>query len=227
MESATAFGLSQRPGSSARVSVAVVADDQVTLRRMAAALAADGLAAREELGAVDEVSAGGAPAPSVLAFSCDVSRSSRMAALRRTRKRLPKTRLVVVSPLSNGTCVRRAMEAGADGFVTEPDLELVLAVTVRAVAAGLTAVPRETRGTLRKPAFSHRERQVLGLVTAGLTNNEIAERLFLAESTVKSHLSSAFDKLGVRSRREAAALLLDPEQGLAEGVLEPAAAGRA
>jgi DNA-binding NarL/FixJ family response regulator len=46
----------------------------------------------------------------------------------------------------------------------------------------------------------------------GFTNAGIAKKLFLAESTVKSHLSSAFTKLGVRSRHEAAALLSDPQQ---------------
>jgi hypothetical protein len=72
---------------------------------------------------------------------------------------------------------------------------------------------------------------VLGQVAAGLTNSEIAESLFLSESTVKSHLSSAFAKLGVRSRKEAAALVLDPDQGpdarvLATGVA-PLPGGRA
>jgi predicted transcriptional regulator len=65
-------------------------------------------------------------------------------------------------------------------------------------------------------------------VAAGLTNGEIADSLFLSESTVKSHLSSAFAKLGVRSRKEAAALVLDPEQGLGAGLLAagvPALAG--
>jgi DNA-binding NarL/FixJ family response regulator len=46
----------------------------------------------------------------------------------------------------------------------------------------------------------------------GFTNAAIAAKLFLAESTVKSHLSSAFTKLGVHSRHEAAALLADPDQ---------------
>jgi DNA-binding NarL/FixJ family response regulator len=50
---------------------------------------------------------------------------------------------------------------------------------------------------------------VLTLVRKGLTNAEIAERLYLAESTIKSHLSSIFTKFGVRSRREAAAVSLD------------------
>ena len=53
----------------------------------------------------------------------------------------------------------------------------------------------------------------------GAPNRQIADRLFLAESTVKSHLASAFQKLGVRSRKEAAALLVDPDEGLGTGIL--------
>jgi DNA-binding CsgD family transcriptional regulator len=63
--------------------------------------------------------------------------------------------------------------------------------------------------------FSLREKQVLQLVADGLTNAEIACRLFLSESTVKSHLSSSFRKLGVSSRSEAAAVVLDADHGLA------------
>jgi DNA-binding CsgD family transcriptional regulator len=79
-------------------------------------------------------------------------------------------------------------------------------------------VPRKLRASVEKPAFSHRERQVLALVSRGLTNSEIAERLLLAQSTVKSHLSSAFTKLGIRSRKEVTALLLDPEQAQSVGL---------
>jgi DNA-binding CsgD family transcriptional regulator len=71
------------------------------------------------------------------------------------------------------------------------------------------------RASVERPAFSHRERQVLSFVSQGLTNAQIADQLFLSESTIKSHLSSAFAKFGVRSRREAAALFLELEQSSA------------
>ena len=87
-----------------------------------------------------------------------------------------------------------------------------------AVASGQSVVPRKLRASVERPAFSHRERQVLALVSKGLTNSEIAERLLLAQSTVKSHLSSAFTKLGIRSRKEVTALLLDPEQAQSVGL---------
>jgi DNA-binding CsgD family transcriptional regulator len=67
--------------------------------------------------------------------------------------------------------------------------------------------------------LSQRERQTLALAIGGLTNAEIATRLFVAPSTVKTHLSAAFQKLGVGSRAEAAALVHDPEEGLTELIL--------
>ena len=96
--------------------------------------------------------------------------------------------------------MRRALDAGADAIVFEPELESTLAVTVSAVGSGQSVVPRKMRASVERPAFSHRERQVLAFVSQGLTNAQIADELFLSESTIKSHLSSAFAKFGVRSR---------------------------
>jgi DNA-binding NarL/FixJ family response regulator len=79
-------------------------------------------------------------------------------------------------------------------------------------------VPRTLSRQVLKPVFSHREREILGLVAEGATNREIADHLFLAESTVKSHLSTAFTKLGVRTRAEAAALVLDPGEQPIHGI---------
>jgi len=87
------------------------------------------------------------------------------------------------------------------------------------VTVGQLTVPRAVRRAIDPPAFSVREKQVLALIVLGLSNGEIAAKLWLAESTVKSHLASAFAKLGARSRSEAAALILDPEQGLGTGIL--------
>ncbi len=88
-----------------------------------------------------------------------------------------------------------------------------------AVAAGQVCVPRNHWRQIEAPALSSREKQILGLVVMGYMNSQIAEQLFLAESTVKSHLSSAFAKLGVRSRHEAVSLIVDPERGLSMGIL--------
>jgi DNA-binding NarL/FixJ family response regulator len=127
--------------------------------------------------------------------------------------------VVGVLPTLDATSLRRALEAGVDAAVAEADLATTLPVAIRGVLAGLMVVPRTARHRLAPPALSHRERQVLALLVEGCTNAEIAVRLFLAESTVKSHLSGAFAKLGVRSRRDAVALILDPGSGLAPAVL--------
>jgi two-component system NarL family response regulator len=115
--------------------------------------------------------------------------------------------------------VRRALEAGADGVVFETDLEGTLSLTVRAVIAGQTVVPAAGRMELDRPTLSTREKQVLRLVVSGMSNKSIAGELYLAESTVKCHLSSAFSKLGVRSRNEAADLILHSGADNGAGVL--------
>jgi DNA-binding CsgD family transcriptional regulator len=99
------------------------------------------------------------------------------------------------------------------------DLGSALAPCLCAVRAGQACVPRAHWRQIEPPALSTREKQILGLVVMGYMNSQIAERLYLAESTVKSHLSSAFGKLGVRSRNEAVDLIVNPDRGLGMGIL--------
>ena len=128
------------------------------------------------------------------------------------KARFPQLLVVAVCESAEGRAVRRALDSGVDGLVFADELEDALWPTVAATLVGQIAVPRNLRRFVRKPALSERERQVLGLLVTGLTNSEISARLFLAESTVKSHLSSAYTKLGVRSRSEAVSLLVDPRE---------------
>jgi DNA-binding NarL/FixJ family response regulator len=115
--------------------------------------------------------------------------------------------------------MRAALAAGAAGVVLHENLDSALGPCLRAVLAGQTCVPKDYWRQIEPPALSTREKQILGLVVMGYMNSQIAEQLFLAESTVKSHLSSAFGKLGVRSRNEAVSLILDPDRGLGMGIL--------
>ena len=129
-----------------------------------------------------------------------------------------RTVLVVVAEASRAV-VADALSAGAHGVIAADELEETLAPALVALRAGLTVVPAADSHPSRKPVLSAREKQILGLVTMGLTNAEIGRRLFLAESTVKYHLLSVYDKLGVRTRKEAADLVVDPRSGLGEGIL--------
>jgi DNA-binding NarL/FixJ family response regulator len=115
--------------------------------------------------------------------------------------------------------VRAVLAGGAAGVVVEEDLASTLDPCLNAALAGQICVPRQHWQQIEPPALSSREKQILGLVVMGYMNSQIAERLFLAESTVKSHLSSAFGKLGVRSRNEAVRLILDSEHGFGMGIL--------
>jgi DNA-binding NarL/FixJ family response regulator len=129
----------------------------------------------------------------------------------------PKT-VVVCESIRAGE-VRFALAGGVVGILNAGSLASSLVPCVDSVRAGQVSVPRAQARQIEPAALSTREKQILGLVVMGCPNSEIAERLVVAESTVKSHLSSAFGKLGVRSRNEAVDLILDHERGLGMGIL--------
>ena len=144
--------------------------------------------------------------------------SDTLRAIRAAPEELSGVPLVVVA-VGAESWLRRLLRAGAVGFVHADRVERALGATVRAALVGQSAVPLSLAHHVCETALSHRERQILELAALGMTNNEIARRFFLAESTVKSHLSAAFRELGVHSRKEAAALVLDPEGGVGTGIL--------
>jgi DNA-binding NarL/FixJ family response regulator len=216
--------LGRRPAQSGDVAnnpaVAVVAMDQLSSRRIAAALGGGGLPAELISSSVEDLlEQAGTRALDAVVIACDPSRPDGLTAVRRLAKALDGSRIVVVSSAVLGGGVRSALGAGASAFVDEAQLESALAPSTRSALAGQVSLPRELHRCAVRPAFSHREKQVLALVVRGLGNRQIALRLYLSESTVKSHLASAFQKLGVRSRKEAAAVLLDPDEGLGATIL--------
>lgn len=179
--------------------------------RIATALAEQGLRLVAQARSSEEAAAL-ADDSAVIVFACEVDAPRAMAGLRRLCREAPDSPVIVISPPATGPGVRRALDAGATGVVFEPELELTLATAVRAVASGQSVVPSKLRASVERPVLSHREQQVLTLIRNGLTNAEIAERLFLAESTIKSHVASIFTKFGVRSRKEVAAAFVDLER---------------
>ena len=139
--------------------------------------------------------------------------------LRAVRARFATARVLALWPSTRGREDRRALRTGIDGLLREDQLEAALVPTIRAICSGLVCFPRPVAAHGQSETLSAREKQALGMVVMGFSNAEIGRRLYLAESTVKSHLSSAYVKLGVRSRKDAAALILDPDGGLGPGIL--------
>jgi DNA-binding NarL/FixJ family response regulator len=197
--------------------VDVVAPAGVGLR-LAAVLRQSGVAVGGVVTDPADLVGDDAAPPGLRVTVCDLYDSAK-AVVGAVRETHADSRIVLVAPPMHRLEVLRALEAGADGVVADDRIEGSLCATVAAVAAGQLAFPREMRHQVRKPALSVREKQVLGMVVIGFSNGEVADKLFLAESTVKSHLTSAFSKLGVRSRKEAAALILDPDSGIGTGIL--------
>jgi DNA-binding NarL/FixJ family response regulator len=139
-----------------------------------------------------------------------------LAAEAETKRDCP---LVLVCERFEPTPLSALFAAGICGAALRADAARTLTATIAAVSLGHLCFPRHQGLATARPVLSIREKQVLGLVALGLANSEIADRLVVTESTVKSHLTSAFSKLGVRSRHEAAHLVVNPESGLGLGFL--------
>jgi len=199
-------------------SVGIAAQDPRTRIRLAGTLAGEpDLRVRAAESSAALIAAGDASDLLVLHLDADQGdKSALIADLKREDEELP---IVAVCESSDRRNAQRVVDAGVDGLVFVQQRPFALAPTVAAVLAGQTVVPRTLRARVCGPSLSIREKQVLGMVVMGFSNGEIASRLFVAESTVKSHLSAAFRKLGVRSRSEAASLILDPNGSLGPGIL--------
>lgn len=201
------------------LAVATVSTDGAVAAQMAELLRAAGIAVGAGASDVEGLVGDGAAPPDAVVIACDRVDHEAAASIELVRQLIGDTRVVVVASTLTRRTLRRALDAGADAVVAESALAAALVPAVHAACAGLLTVPRDVGPVLSRPALSAREKQILGMVVLGFTNGEIARKLYVAESTVKSHLSSAFNKLGVHSRNEATALILDPEHGLGTGIL--------
>ncbi len=203
------------------LSVAVWVEERSHRDRVCAALRAGGYAVSSCNATVEGLLATcESSTPACVVVAADRPDRSAINAVRLIRSKLEGTSAVLICRRARKTEVRRAVELGVGGVVLNDDAEEVLVAVVAAVCAGQISVPGGHRGGVVVQPLTTRERQTLALMITGLTNAQIAGELFLAESTVKSHLSSAFGKLGVSSRYEAATVILDPEHGRALGIRE-------
>jgi len=205
MEIATA-GVAAGPRAPQPGVCAIAGGDEPARRRAERLLTAAGFC-------IERPGRGAEPA-FVVALLLDATDAQRVAMLRTIGEAHPGAAVLTVMPAaSSNASLRRALLAGATGIVLDDDLDLRLVPTARAMLAGQLTVPVALGRQIAPRPLSHREKEVLALVTLGRTNREIAGALFLAESTVKTHLSSAFRKLDARSRSEAVTRILDPESG--------------
>jgi DNA-binding NarL/FixJ family response regulator len=147
----------------------------------------------------------------------------------RLRERWPQARVVILTTFDDDEFVFEGLRAGALGYLLKDVSGVELARAVRAVAAGgalidpsvarkvvaefarMATPARSLDAGLPEP-ITDRERQILGLLALGLSNREIADRLSLAEGTVKNYVTTLLQKLGVRDRTQAA--LRGREMGL-------------
>jgi DNA-binding NarL/FixJ family response regulator len=128
----------------------------------------------------------------------------------------PGVPLLIFGPHLDLTLAWAALNHEADGFVHAAMDRAQVIKAVEVAEKGELVAPRQLLRYLLSQdkypdvgALSPRQREVLGLVAEDLINAEIAERLYLSESTVKQHLSTAYQLLGVRNRTEAARMVAD------------------
>ncbi len=202
----------------------IVADDQQAVREGLAALldllddvevtgtAADGAQALELVSRLE---------PDVVLMDLNMPVLSGVEATRRITRDHPGVAVVVLTTYADDASIAGAVAAGARGYLTKDAGRAEIGAALRAVAAGQLTfgaeVSHRVAGALLGPGarkaaprresppdgLTAREAEVLGLIAAGLSNGEIAAALFVAETTVKTHINNAFAKIGARNRIEA------------------------
>jgi DNA-binding NarL/FixJ family response regulator len=158
--------------------------------------------------------------PDVVLMDLGMPNCDGVEATRRVRERLPGVQVIVLTTYADDRSVVAALRAGARGFLTKDagadQIEQALAAVARgeaaidpavqhhvvAAVANSGAAPAADEPTL-PDGLTPREAEVVSLIAEGLTNAEIAARLFISEATVKSHINHLFTKTGVRDRAQA------------------------
>ena len=188
----------------------LLADDQALVRGALAAL----LDLEPDLEVVAEVGSGDAVVdaarehrPDVALLDVEMPGLDGIEATRRLREALPQTRVLIVTTFGRPGFLRRALLAGADGFVVKDTPARQLADAVRRVHAGLRVVdPVLAADSLvaGDSPLTTRETDVLRAAREGASVAVVAAQLFLSEGTVRNHLSAAIGKTGAANRAEAA-----------------------
>jgi len=162
--------------------------------------------------------------PDVILMDVRMPHMDGITATRAIKARWPNVHIVILTTFDDIALIQAGMQAGAVGYLLKDVTAEQLANTIRAAANGqvllqpdiaskvfaaFTAGTNPTVEVEKAPkasidALTEREREILTLVAKGVPNRQIAESLFLAEGTVKNHMSNILSKLGVRDRTQAA-----------------------
>jgi DNA-binding NarL/FixJ family response regulator len=148
-------------------------------------------------------------AGAVVLIDVQLSGMTGIATAERLCRGFPEARVLIFSTFARSEDVYNAMRAGARGYLlkTAPRTELLAAI--RAVATGERYLPpalaQRLAERLSQPEISPREREIVELIRKGKSNKQIGAALFIAEDTVKRHVSNLLQKLGVEDRAQAVA----------------------
>lgn len=146
--------------------------------------------------------------PDVVLMDLRLPGANGTAATANLRREWPDSRVLMFTTFDGDEDVYRAMQAGARGYLLKSAPREELLHAIRTVAAGERFLPAELSLRLAQrvsaPDLSEREIEVLRLISAGKSNKEIGSALFIAEDTVKRHVSNILTKLGVSDRAQAA-----------------------
>ena len=187
----------------------LLAEDQAMIREALAALLSfeDDIEVVAQVGRGDEVTpAALASKPDVALLDIEMPGMDGLTAAAALSQASPGTKIVILTTFGRPGYLRRAMEAGASGFVVKDSPADRLARTIRQVLSGHRVIdPELAAAALSEGAspLTPRERDVLAASQDGATIAEIAAALYLSEGTVRNYLSACIQKTGARNRTEA------------------------
>ena len=196
------------------IRVAIVDDHPVVRDGVAANVSADDIAiVGTGASTRDALALARSGSVDIMILDIELPDGNGLEIVRELKALAPSLRVVIFSAYAGEERVLRAFENGADSYVLKGTPSDDLAATLRALASGQTRIPPEiaaqlarATGTPRGERLTEREREILQQLGDGLSNRTIAERLNIAERTVKFHITSILARLGVTTRAEAVAI---------------------
>lgn len=150
--------------------------------------------------------------PDITLMDLQMAGMNGIEAIQKIRSEFPNARLIVLTTYDGDVQVRRALKAGAQGYLLKSMLRHDLLRAIRTVHAGQRSIPAEVAVQLSDyidaDSLSPREIEVLGTISEGNSNKIVADKLDITEDTVKGHVSSIMSKLQANDRTHAVLIAL-------------------